>query len=137
MDGESVIYGCIRDCVARDQAESRLRVNRGAIDALPSVETWPLLCREMFGTPQRSLLLNGPHTEVVHFGASYQGVEYEWELWMREFEALLARMYWVSVTVHLETELAGTHSFFWESTDDGHRPGDGELRVRCEWSREL
>ena len=136
MDGEAVIYGCIRDCVATAEAAPRLRINREAIGALPTVETWPLICREMFGTPQRSLLLNGPHTEVVHFGASYQGIEYEWELWMREFEALLGRMYWVSATVHLETELSGTHSFYWESLGDCHRPGDGQLQVRCEWSRE-
>ena len=136
MDGEAVIYGCIRDCVASAEAAQRLRANREAIDALPSADTWPLICREMFGSPQRSLLLNGPHTEVVHFGAAYQGVEYEWELWMREFEALLARMYWVSATVHLETELAGTHSFFWASAGDCHRPGDARFQVRCEWTRE-
>ncbi|MFZ5654121.1 MAG: hypothetical protein ACOY42_06950 [Pseudomonadota bacterium] len=137
MDGEAVIYGCIKDCVTAADALRHLRANQEAIEALPAAETWPLIWREMFGTARGSLLLNGPHTEVVHFGAAYRGIEYEWELWMREFETLLERMYWVSATVHLETELSGTHAFHWESTGDCHRPGDGRLRVRCEWSREL
>jgi hypothetical protein len=137
MDGEAVIYGCIKDCVVPAEAHERLRVNCEVIEALPAADTWPLIAREMFATPARTLLLSGPHTEVVHFGAAYQGIEYEWELWMQEFEALLARMYWVSATVHLETELAGTHAFHWESTGDCHRPGQGQLQVRCEWSREL
>ena len=136
MDGETVVYGCIKDCVPSREAEERLRTNRGVIEELPPVDTWPLISREMFGCPARSLLLNGPHTEVVHFGAAYHGIEYEWELWLREFETVLARMYWVSATVHLETELAGTHSFHWESAGDGHRPGGAAPRMRCEWSHE-
>ncbi len=137
MDSEAIIYGCIKDCIARADARERLRANHEAIAALPSAETWPLISREMFGASRNAQLLSGPQTEVVHFGAAYQGIEYEWELWMREFEALLARMFWVSATVHLETELSGTHSFYWESTGDGHRPGESQLQVRCEWSREL
>ena len=131
-----MVYGCIKDWVSSREAGERLRTNRRVLEELPPVDTWPLICREMFGCPERSLLLNGPHTEVVHFGAAYQGIEYEWELWLREFEAVLARMYWVSATVHLETELAGIHSFHWESAGDGHRPGNGALRLRCEWSHE-
>ena len=67
---------------------------------------------------------------------SYRAVEYEWEHWIAKFERLLKRMYWVSAVVHLETELAGFHTFLWDSADDYHEPSDEPLRVRCEWSRE-
>ena len=70
-----------------------------------------------------------------HFAASYRAVEYEWENWLRQFEALLKSMYWVSATVHLETELSGKHTFSWQA-DEGHLPSDGELRMSCEWERE-
>ncbi len=78
----------------------------------------------------------GFRTEVLHFGASYQGIEYEWQHWLSQFESLLAKMYWVSVVVHLETELSGVHSFCWESTGDYHHPGAAVTNVRCEWVHE-
>src|SRR5690606_41160973 len=61
--------------------------------------------------------------------------EYEWEQWVRKFEALLRNMYWANAVVHLETELAGHHTFIWES-DSCHEPSDEPLQVRCVWSRE-
>ena len=64
-----------------------------------------------------------------------QDVEYEWEAWLRQFETLLKSMYWVSATVHLETELSGKHTFSWQS-DRGHVPSDAELMMSCEWERE-
>ena len=56
---------------------------------------------------------------------------------MQKFEELLKQMYWVSATVHLETELSGKHTFNWEPSTVGcHVPNSGELRVKCEWERE-
>lgn len=104
--------------------------------SLPPAESWPVLAREMFSPPQQTASDITFHTEVTHFGASYQGIEYEWQLWTRQFEELLKKMYWVSASVHLETEDNGVHSFLWETDGDYHVPGSSAINIRCEWTHE-
>ena len=82
--------------------------------------------------PERGLY----QTQVIHFGASYANIEYEWSLWIEQFEALLRRLYWSSAVVHLTTELNGTHTFRWHSEQGGSAPQEGPLRLRCVWERE-
>lgn len=137
MDNESIVYGVIREVGAGLPRERRLRQehNRRIIDALPSADGWPFLCREMFGVSGFDEMGGTYQTQVIHFGASYRAVEYEWEKWMAKFETLLKQMYWVSAKVHLETELSGIHTFAWESEGAFHEP-DGPLVVRCEWERD-
>jgi len=139
MTNESVVYGCIKDVVFTsdmDQTRQRRQSNRRVLSSLPSVEDWPLLSREMFVLPSETLVVDDLHTDVVPFGNSYKGVEYEWQQWLQRFEDLLQNMYWVSATVHLETELNGTHTFTWHSDDEFHTPNSGPLAMRCEWVRE-
>ncbi|TBU81933.1 hypothetical protein DNK06_05280 [Pseudomonas daroniae] len=137
MESESIVYGSIRDWPSDSPSESRLRrlLNQQVLEALPAGDAWPFLGREMFSCCQRP---GGGlyQTQVIHFGASYQTIEYEWKLWVAEFEGLLKRLYWASAVVHLETELNGTHTFRWESDNGLHSPHDGTLRVRCAWERE-
>ena len=137
MESESIVYGCIRDWPSESSAESRLRrqINSQVLAELPSGDAGSFLGREMFAAclqPSAGLY----QTQVIHFGASYRSVEYEWSLWVAQFEALLKRLYWTSAVVHLETELNGTHTFRWESDNGLHSPQEGELRVRCAWERE-
>ncbi len=139
MDQESVVYGCIKDTVYSDQSEQfnvHRKINLQVMNELPSIEDWGLLNREMFSMPQVASDLDDANTNVVHFGSSYKAVEHEWEQWIGKFESMLKRMYWVSATVHLETELNGRHTFVWESEEECHAPDSGESTVRCEWSRE-
>lgn len=139
MDQESVVYGCIKDTVFSDESDQshvRREANQKAMADLPSIEDWPLLSREMFSMPDIATEIDETNTNVVHFGTSYKAVEYEWEQWIGKFEAMLKQMYWVSATVHLDTELNGRHTFIWEAEDEYHVPNSGELSVRCEWSRE-
>ena len=140
MNHESVVYGCIKDMLVShnpEQSRCHREKNREVLMALPSIEEWPLLSREMFSMPVPGLDINDIHTDVMHFGSSYKSVEYEWQHWIDQFEALLKDMYWVSATVHLETEFNGRHTFNWEAEDSFHEPDSGQLAVRCEWSREL
>ncbi len=132
MQEESVVYGCIKDSIYEQNVSHRLEANRSALLDLPSAEDWPLLSREMFAATAHATDID-IHTEVVHFGASYRGIEYEWQMWMEQFEALLRKMYWVTVTVHLETEMSGIHSFVWETSDEYHQPGSSDIQLRCEW----
>ena len=139
MNQESVVYGCIKDMLishSSNETREHRQCNRDVMLSLPSVEDWPLLSREMFAMPVQVMSLDESHTDVIHFGSSYKGVEYEWQSWLSAFEDMLKRMYWVSATVHLETEFNGTHTFSWEAEEDFHEPSMGELAVRCEWSRE-
>ncbi|MGK0440448.1 MAG: hypothetical protein ACJA0N_000237 [Pseudohongiellaceae bacterium] len=139
MDQESVVYGCIKDTVYSDDSEQFLlhrENNLQVMGALPSIEGWPLINREMFSMPAVASDLDDTNTNVVHFGTSYKAIEYEWEDWIGKFEVMLKKMYWVSATVHLDTELNGLHTFTWESEEEFHVPDSGDLSVRCEWSRE-
>jgi len=119
--------------------EVRRMANSGALLDLPQTfdVNSPFLCGDMFTLPGFDVFSGAYHTQLIHFGASYRAIEYEWERWMQKFEELLSKMYWVSATVHLETELSGKHTFYWEPTTRGcHVPNSGELRVKCEWERE-
>lgn len=136
MDQESIVYGCIKDASYLGENSERKASNRSAMLSLPTADDWPFLSQEMFSIPQNNGFQGAYQTEVMHFGASYKAVEYEWDQWMQQFEALLSRMFWVSATVHLETELSGTHTFTWESEGDSHFPGSQKMNVRCEWSHE-
>ncbi|MFV3385084.1 hypothetical protein ACNFCJ_06460 [Pseudomonas sp. NY15364] len=137
MESESIVYGCIRDWPSDDPEQRRLRreTNHGVLAELPAGELWPFLGREMFSFCDQ-LGAGLYQTQVIHFGASYGAIEYEWNLWIEAFEALLKRLYWASAVVHLETELNGMHTFRWESDSGFHSPQEGGLRVRCAWERE-
>ncbi len=131
MDYESLVYGCIIDNCDGDT--QRIKTNREAMLALPSAQEWPFLSQEMFSLPDSNVI---NFSQVLHFGASYRGIEYEWQSWISHFEALLRKMYWVSAKVHLDTVISGNHTFIWETEADFHQPGSDDIRVQCEWSRE-
>jgi hypothetical protein len=139
FDQESIVYGIIRHVPGAQDSVARAerRANWAAIQALPVGidDEWSLICREMFAMPGDHIFSGTYQTQLIHFAASYRAVEYEWESWLRQFETLLKSMYWVSATVHLETELSGKHTFSWAS-ERGHTPSDAELRMSCEWERE-
>ncbi|MES2818036.1 MAG: hypothetical protein V4812_03520 [Pseudomonadota bacterium] len=137
MESESIVYGCIRDWPSDNPDERRLHraSNMQVLQSLPSGEDWPFLGRQMFSCCAAAG--EGLYqTQVIHFGASYRAVEYEWRLWIEAFEALLKRLYWAGAVVHLETELTGIHTFRWESEQGFHSPQEEGLRVRCAWERE-
>lgn len=137
MDQESIVYGVVRDIAYGTQMEKRLRRihNHKIIESLPDAEGWPFISREMFSVSAINTPSALSQTQIIHFGASYLSIEYEWQMWMKKFEALLMTMYWVNAKVHLETETTGLHTFIWESINEFHQPGEA-LQVRCEWQRE-
>ena len=138
MDNESVVYGCIKHLPLGSAAGCRASCdhNRQVIDTLPGADGWPFLCRDMFSVPGADLFSGQYQTQVIHFGMSYRAVEYEWDQWMAQFEALLKQMYWINAVVHLETAFSGHHTFIWDCPDEGHEPSSQPLKVRCEWARE-
>lgn len=137
VQAESIVYGIIHD-VAPEQSlvPSRWQHNQQALTALPEDLVWDLLAQPMFSLPPLSASGLFTHHQVIHFGASYNAVEYEWQQWMKNFEALLDQLYWVSATVHLDTELRGKHVFQWCTEDEYHSPQSGKMSVSCEWEHE-
>ncbi|MEK9711411.1 MAG: hypothetical protein VW258_02485 [Thalassolituus sp.] len=139
FDQESIVYGVIRHIPATEDllARRERRTNMAAIQCLPTgiEDDFSLLKREMFSMSGDDIFSGAYQTQIIHFAASYRAVEYEWEGWLRQFESLLKSMYWVSATVHLETELSGRHTFNWQA-EHGHTPSDADLRMNCEWERE-
>lgn len=139
FDQESIVYGVIRHLPSSNEMDARRerRNNLASVQCLPTgiEDDMSLLRREMFSMAGVDLFSGTYQTQVIHFAGSYRAVEYEWENWLCQFEALLKSMYWVSATVHLETELSGKHTFNWQA-EHGHTPSDADLRMNCEWERE-
>lgn len=139
MDQETLVYGLIRTVSSADRlADLNFRqANRNAILALGTEDDFPYLTLDMFNLPAVHEQQGTYLTPLIQFAASYRAVEYEWRRWLDKFERLLAQMYWRSATVHLETELSGTHVFTWESGGDYHQPGSVLQPVQCEWEHEI
>jgi hypothetical protein len=139
MNDESTVYGYIKNNNAETEQQRYLQhsINRRVLKALPAVDSQSLIGQEFFSIPIFAGENAKISSQIIHFGRVYNGVEYEWAVWIAEFEQLLQKMYWSSVVVHLETELSGTHTFSWESGDESHYPNDASLSIRCEWQHEL
>lgn len=91
-------------------SEEHHKHNLRTIQSLPSQEKGlSLLTREMFCNNE----LNGKMSWVVGFARSYKNAESYWNDWINEFENLLRKLKWRSVTVILETEIFGTHQYTW------------------------
>jgi hypothetical protein len=139
MSNQSVVYGCIKVTLPGNNPEDvrkRRAINRSVLTNLPPTDEWPLLSCDMFSLPSDSLNLDVLTSDVLHFGHAYHGIEHEWDQWIERFEAVLRQMYWETAVVHLETELRGTHTFVWVCEEGDHRPDQGRMSVRCEWTRE-
>ena len=135
MERETIVNGCIIDKQVFDSWD-RLNVNRQAIASLPDFHECHLVYRQMFGGLLAGKVRAG-ETSVIHFGAAYHSVEYEWAVWISRFENLLKNLFWDTVTVHLDTEFSGCHTFNWQSTSDSHVPQMDAMNVRCQWVREF
>lgn len=110
----SIVYGHIIGEAWRSEDYHKLqRLNKKIIDALPSDdETFPWITRKMFlvPDPDKDKMYRD---QVIVFGASYKSVEHEWDEWLDKFEAILKQLYWSGATIHLDTELVGTHKYEW------------------------
>lgn len=113
MGHMSVVYGNIMGAAWKTEDHHRLhRLNNEILNSLSDTDTYPWITKNMFNCPD-------PHNirmyreQVITFGASYKEIEYEWSEWLEKFEAILKKLYWTSTTIHLNTELVGTHTYEW------------------------
>ncbi|MGC3250828.1 hypothetical protein ACPTFA_29690, partial [Pseudomonas aeruginosa] len=77
-----VVYGCIRDWPGYSMVRRmRLAPNPRVMETLPGGEAWPFHGREMFTRSEQSR--GGLYqTQIIHYGASNQAIEYERCLWV-------------------------------------------------------
>jgi hypothetical protein len=64
----------------------------------------------MFSIPNTQLIFRDP---IIHFGASYKSMEYEWHEWIIKFEIILKQLYWYNVELVLESEIYGDYKYQW------------------------
>lgn len=110
MGAESIVYGVIVGSRWMISEPKHLQdLNIAALEYLPSMDDWPFLTREMFATASYY------RSQVIHFGASFKSVEEAWTEWLEKFEALLSKLYWQQVQLHLLTEQVGEHHYCYEA----------------------
>jgi hypothetical protein len=111
------LYGCIVEYGSDPAIRAKIyRHNRTAINGLAQVDKWPPLTKNMFAIthnvkePSPSYDYSG---RLIHFGANFKSIEYEWEEWKAKFENLLTRLFWIEADVHFKTEYASIQTFSW------------------------
>lgn len=129
MSFESCVYGYIKFDRRFDNSQTH---NQHCLSALPQFSEDVLLWQGMFHLALR----HDSNSCMIHFAATYDGVEYEWERWVSQFQSMLASMHWDHATVHLETAHSGSHVFSWEYEDIADSDGGFTGNIRCEWTRE-
>jgi hypothetical protein len=89
-----------------------------ALEALPTEDDWPPLCKSMFGWPPVKAPLIGYEHRMVHFAASMKNVDFALRDWLDKFESLLRKLFWNEAYVRVEQGYIGTHEFRWKPKKD-------------------
>lgn len=112
----SIAYGAILGSRWSTTEPTLLQIrNLKVIEQLPSTDTWPFLTREMFALAGTNPESGHYRQQVIHFGASFKCLEWEWAEWLGKFEDLLSKLFWDEVMLHLHTEAIGHYDYYYES----------------------
>ncbi len=123
MSSPSTLYGCIFGGGAVSANQNWFfAYNKTRIDSLPETADWDpvvmtnnvFLTRDVFTIPTRA---NNwfYRNQMIHFGASFNGLECYWEQWLNQFEDLLRTLFWYEAHVYIKIDLGGRHEYHWES----------------------
>ena len=130
MGETSIVFGRI-STYGKEEIEHNVNV----VSKLPSEkEGYSMFTNEMFNRNT----LNGKMNYTFGFARSYKNIEHNWENWITEFEQLIRKLKWETINVILETEIFGTHQYFWQKKlyRDNHdipRKNDYDLIDKGEW----
>jgi hypothetical protein len=96
----------------------KIHQNLYALSTLPEEDTWPFLSRSMFSSSTNSIQTTYK-SQIIHFGASFKSIEWEWEEWLTKFEAFLSTMYWDEVRLHLISEMfSSSFHYTWKDENE-------------------
>lgn len=116
------IYGCITELDfggAGSEIQNRISAhNESVLNNLSPISDWPPLSKKMFAiTDNSNFPKEGPDFayggRIIHFGANFKSIEYEWKEWRTKFENLLSELIWSNAEVHFVTEYTGVQTFRW------------------------
>jgi hypothetical protein len=77
--------------------------NRRIIESLPDIPS-EFISRQMFAIVEPPLAFR---SQLIHFARSINYIEECWAEFLRDFEALIARMCWYSVHLHISFDQSG------------------------------
>lgn len=116
------IYGCITELdygiIGSDIQNNINDDNENVINSLPIKSNWPPLSKKMFAITYNSDFPNegsdfAYRGRIIHFGANFKSIEYDWVEWKLKFENLLSKLIWSKAEVHFVTEYTGVQTFQW------------------------
>lgn len=114
----ATIYGCIF-CYGGPRREELARTNEEALRSLPEEDRYPPLTRNMFALTATDYPQPGFYKyQMIHFGASLKEDGEEWDVWLKKFERLLARLEWDKAELHLSLEVRGRFDYTWIKPPD-------------------
>ena len=87
------LYGCIVEYgLSTERSNEVYRHNEHVINNLPEDDEWPPLTKNMFAITQPATSADGLNYQysgrIIHFGANFKSIEYEWKEWKDKFEEL-------------------------------------------------
>ncbi len=117
MSQESFIFGAIVAwAMHENNCKSLEEFNGSAITKLPKQQDSPELTPAMFTVPKYGEVgVPRYRQQVIHFGASYNGLPWEWPAFLEKFETLLKSMAWTEAHLFLDDELLGEYQYQWKS----------------------
>lgn len=113
MAHNTKIYGYINGATWNTKDYYKLhRLNAEIINSLPITdEHSPFINKSMFSIPDEQGIFR---QQIITFGASYNTLEYEWNLWLEKFENILKRLYWSDAKIYADFEVMGEYIYEWK-----------------------
>ena len=120
MSDECYLYGAILGVFGTtDDWYGPFERNARVIGSLPDNDDAPPLTKRMFALPERYGEPGFYRYQVIHFGASFSHFADDWHVWLEKFEALLRRLCWFEVHLHLNAGIGGgEHRYTWRASPD-------------------
>ena len=140
MSHETLVYGLIDGATYKPPVYRRLQeANLAVLAQLPDEDDCPCLTRHMFAAPPPEPRRGTFRSQVIHFGASMNRLDFDAvPEWIEKFEALLRQLFWFEAIAHIWTNyIDGAYQFWWKVDDsviDSYRSGDP--RPSDAWARE-
>lgn len=124
MGHVNVVSGHIREAYYFGGDRSRRRLllesNRRVIRDLGTDDSWPPMPAAMFaftGAGEGSPTTPQYRGRVIHFGASYNQLLADFNLWRAKFENLLRALYWDDAMAMVQTEWWNDYVFQWRRAE--------------------